>query len=427
MKRDKALLVLTLLTVTVFAVKAFPVFSASTVPPGWVDTSYHTSTALDVSRGDLDSLMQPWWHIQGNSEMVQGLPVIDRNSKTFYYPPFLHVFIAGFMLFLPTGLATIISVSLIYSLAVPATYLLSRSYKLGREASLLGAGIAGASIPLLHSQLMGFWSFATAFIFGIASFSLYRLYRRNRERKYLAGYIFAGLASVLTHWVFGAFIIGMPLFDTILERKQLDWKIPGLALAVMLPNYIAFFATSSIGSYITTSFEKFYPSISPVIVIAGIGLSREKYRTIDIFSAGSLTGAVLYYLGAPIPFGGMIQFALPLLAGFYTASIYSSTDMEELRKAFTVLAAIFIAASFFAQASIGSGAPRAVSEEQFQDLIDARSKVGDKIVVPAEGVDTWVTLASGENRIMNPYAQYNASELDSDVFYTLFSEQEGIS
>lgn len=366
-------------------------------------------------------MIHPWWHIQGNSGTVEGLPVIDRNSKTFFYPPFLHVFIAGFMFFLPTGIATIISISLIYSLSVPATYLLSRSYGKGRKASLTGAGVTGASITLLHSQLMGFWSFAAAFILGVASFSFYRFHRKEGDRKYLAAYIVTGLFTVLTHWVFGAFIIGMPLLDGLLEEKSIDWKIPGLAFLTVLPFYLAFFATSSIGSYITTSFDKLYPSIMPLLAVSGLLTSRGSHRTIDLFTAGSLAGILAYYLGVPMPFGGMIQFALPLLAGFYISVLHDQVKDEELRKAFTVLVSLLMVLGFISQITIGHGSSRALTEKEFHQLINARDDIPrDKIVAGPE-LGTWVTLASKDQRIVSPYADFNTSQLDTEKFHILLS------
>ncbi|WP_347720554.1 hypothetical protein [Candidatus Nanohalovita haloferacivicina] len=418
MKQKKALTILATITAAVFILKAFPMAGASTVPPGWIDTSYHTSTAVDVSSGDLDSLMHPWWHIQGNSATVGDVPVIDRNSKTFYYPPFLHLFMASFMLILPAGLATILSISLIYSLTAPATYLLTRSYEIDRKSSLLGAAFAATSIPLIHSQIMGFWSFAAAFILGITAFSFYRLHRKHGGRKLLAAYLLTATATVLTHWVFGAFIIGMPLLSTLLEEKTIDWKIPGLALATVLPHYVAFFATSKLSIYSTTTFDKFYTSITPIAIIGGLLISRGRNRTIDLFSAGSLAGMTAYYLGAPITFGGMIQFALPVLAGFYIADTRKRINGKELAKAFTILTTVFIAASMISQAAIGNNSGRVLTEDQFHGLLDARDKIPEEKIVAGPEVGAWITLASGENRIVNPYAEYNASKLD-ERFYVL--------
>lgn len=420
MKQKKALKLLAILTLSIFILKAFPIADASTVPPGWIDTSYHTSTAVDVSRGDLDSLMHPWWHIQGNSATVQDVPVIDRNSRTFYYPPFLHLFMASFMLVLPAGLATILSISLIYSLSGPATYLLARSYEIDRKSSLLGAAFAATSVPLIHSQVMGFWSFAAAFILGITAFSFYRLHRKNGGRKLLAAYLITSTATVLTHWVFGAFVIGMPLLSTLLEEKTVDWKIPGLGLATVLPHYAVFFATSKLSIYSTTTFDKFYTSVTPAAIIGGLLISRGRNRTIDFFSAGSLAGMTAYYLGAPITFGGMIQFALPILAGFYIAETRQSINGEELAKAFTILATLFIAVSMISQAAIGNNSGRVLTETQFHDLIDARDEIPEEKIVAGSEVGTWITLASGENRIVNPYAEYNASRLD-ERFYVLYT------
>lgn len=420
MKKKQALILLTVLTLAVFIFKAFPMASASTVPPGWIDTSYHTSTAVDVSNGDLDSLMHPWWHIQGNSVTVDGVPVIDRNSKTFYYPPFLHLFTAAFMLVLPAGLATIFSISAIYSLAAPATYILARSHEKDRKSSLIGAAFAATSIPLIHSQIMGFWSFAAAFIFGLISFSFYRLHKKNGDRKLLAAYLLTATATVLTHWVFGAFIIGMPLLNTLLEEKTIDWRIPGLALATVLPHYAAFFVTSKLSIYSTTSFDKFLPSITPIAMIGGLLISKGRNRTVDIFSAGSILGMTAYYLGVPITFGGMIQFALPLIAGFYIADAREQIDGEEIKKAFTLLTVIFIAASMASQAAIGNDSGRAITEQQFDTLIDARNTIPEEKIVARPDTGTWITLASGDNRIVNPYAKYNASALD-ERFYVLYT------
>lgn len=417
MDQRKAYLVLAAITLTVFTVKAFPVAQASTVPPGWVDTSYHTSTALDVSRGNIDSLMHPWWHVKGNSVTVDGLAVIDRESETFYYPPFLHLFIAAFMLVLPAGLATILSVSLLYSLSVPASYLLARSYRIANRPALLGAGLTGSSLPLLRSQLMGFWSFASAFIFGTLAFSFYRINRERSDRRYLAGYLATGLASALTHWVFGAFVVGLPVLDTLIEGKELDWKIPGTMLALLLPNYLLFFATSSIGNYTATSFNGFYPWIGPVIAVAGLAISWKRYRAVNLLLFGTLAAMTAYYLGVPLPFGGMLQFALPLLAGFQFAAIYRESP-ERFRQPLAVIAAAAILFGLLAQIPAGRNAGRAITEEQFHELIDARDELPDRIIA-GRGIGSWVTLASRDRRILSPFQEYSTSRLDPKKFHVL--------
>lgn len=423
MDRQKSLLLLLGIFLLAFGVKSFSILSGSTVPPGWIDTSYHVSTALDVSEGNLDSLMQPWWHIDGNSELIDGVTVIDRSSVSFLYPPFLHSFMAGFMLFLSPGVASIISISLVYSLAGPAVYLLSRSYEVSRKSSLLGAGITVASTSLMQSQLMGFWSFAAAFIFGTASFGFYRFYAENKSRKYFLGYALSGMASVLTHWVFGAFIIGMPVLDILLERRESLWenlKTPALMLGILLPFYGAFFATSSITSYITTSFGEIFPSASPLLLLAGLIIVRDKYRSIGVFTAGSLAALVVFYiLNISIPFGDMIQFALPVLAGFYVAAGRDELEKENFRKFFSLLMVFFLIAGFMAQFSLGGDSRRSISEEGFSELVDSRKTLPDKVIVPGEGVGSWVTLASVDRPIASPFADYNASDLDSEKFHYL--------
>lgn len=424
MDKRKTLILLFAIFLLSFGVKSVSILSESTVPPGWVDTAYHTSTSLDVSEGDFDSLMHPWWHIKGNSETTDGLSVIDRNSVTFYYPPFLHVFTAGFMLFMPPGIASIISISLIYSISVPAVYLLSRSYELDRESSLISAGAVAGFPVLLHSQVMGFWSFAGAFIVGLISFSCYRLYRKTSDSKFVAGYIFTGVLASLTHWVFGAFIVGMPILDRLVEEKELDWKIPGLALAVLLPNYVAFFATSSIGNYITTSFDRIFPSISPLLIVTGVLVSRGKYRAVDIFASGSLIGGGIYYLfDLPIPFGDMIQFALPILAGFYAGSFYQKIERDKFRKIFAGIIVLLILVGLLVQFSIGQEASRSVSESEFQQLVEMRDELPERTVAGEKGTGSWVTLASGERKILSPYEDFNSSELDGEKFYYLELEK----
>lgn len=424
MDRRKILILLSVIFLLSFGVKSVAILSESTVPPGWVDTAYHTSTSIDVSEGDFDSLIHPWWHIKENSEIVDGLKVIDRNSVTFYYPPFLHLFTAAFMLFMSAGTATIISISLIYSLSVPAVYLLSRSYDLDRDSSLISAAVVAGFPALLHSQVMGFWSFAGAFIFGLISFSFYRLYRKKQDPKFIAGYIVAGVLASLTHWVFGAFVVGMPVLDRLVEDQQFDWKIPLLALSALLPNYIVFFATSNIGSYITTSFDRIFPSVSPVVIVAGIIVSRGKYRTIDLFASGSLVGAGIYYMfDLAIPFGDMIQFALPLLAGFYAGSLYSKIDRKKVKNIFKGLTLLLILVGFWTQFFIGQDSTRSVNEKEFQQLVEMRDEIPDKIIAGGNSTGSWLTIASGERKIVSPYDDFNPSKLNKNRFHYLNIEE----
>jgi hypothetical protein len=423
MQMRRASVILLGIFLLAFGVKSLSILSASTVPPGWIDTSYHVSTALDVSEGNFDSLVQPWWHINGNSRAVDGITVIDRTSNSFFYPPFLHLLMAGFMLFLSPGIASIASISMVYSLAGPAVYVLSRSYDLSRKSSLLGSGIAAASTSLMQSQLMGFWSFAAAFIFGISSFGFYRLYTESDSKKHLLGYALTGLASILTHWVFGAFIIGMPVLDILLDgRKNLreDLKIPAIMLGLVSPFYAAFFATSSITSYITTSFGTFIPSAAPLLLLAGLITVRDRYRSIRVLTAGSLAGLVVFYiLDISVPFGNMIQFALPVLAGFYVAVGRDEIKKESLRKFFTLLMLLFVLVGFMTQFSIGSDSQRSISQEDFNKLVEVRNRLPDKIIVPGDDVGSWVTLASVDRPVANSFGDYKASELDNERFYYL--------
>ncbi len=246
---------------------------------------------------------------------------------------------------------------------------------------------------------------------------------KKNEKKYLLGYILSGAASVLTHWVFGAFIIGMPVLEILLESREKlveELKKPLLMFLFVLPFYGAFFATSSIKSYITTSFGDIFSSAAPLLLLAGLITVRKKYASIGVFTAGSLGGMLVFYgLNLPIPFRDMIQFALPVLAGFYVAATRDELWDEGFEKFFTLLMLVVVVAGFAAQFSIGSDSSRSITGENFDKLVDARENLPDKIIVPGEGVGSWVTLASEDRPVASPFSNYNSSELDSEKFYYL--------
>jgi hypothetical protein len=406
----------------VFLLKTTLLVSGSTVPPGWVDTSYHVSTSRDIAEGDLDSLVHPWWHIDGNSQEVDGVSVIDRNSETFFYPPFLHVFTALFMLFLPAGLATISSVSLLYSLSVLATYLLSRSYRIKGKASLIGSTFAGASPLLVASQVRGFWSFAVAFNFLIISYACFRFYSTENNNRYALGYIASGLLAILTHWTFGLPVVALPSIHLLISRNwrslmEWNWEyLPVIGvLGASAPFYLMFLLTSSLSSYIGTSFSELIYGPALVVFVVGILWTERKKSTVTILSAIiTVTMAAFYLFQVEILFADMLQFATPVIAGFYLAE-FVEDNLEPEPDNLQLLAClglILLSAGGSVQALDDS--TRAVSDEEFQALVDARDRDFNNTILYNQDIGTWITLGSKDSRIVNPYIEYNSSRLDNN-------------
>jgi len=156
-------LTLVLIFLISFSVKILPLLLGCRVPFGWLDTAYHISTALDVKEGNFKSLFHPWWHIP-NHIFEYGVDLIDRNSKSFFYPPLLHVLLALSMVFTHPGVAAIITISFLYSLSVISIFLLCKSHGLSGSSSLISSLIVGSSSSLTYSQNFGFWTFSIALI-----------------------------------------------------------------------------------------------------------------------------------------------------------------------------------------------------------------------------------------------------------------------
>lgn len=419
-------LVLILIFLLTLGVKAFSILSVSPVPPGWVDTSYHVSTSLDVSEGDFNSLLHPWWHIESNSETIDGVSVIQRNSKTFFYPPFIHLVLAAFILLLPVGIASVVLSSLLYSLTGPAIYFLSRSFGIDSRNSLIGAALALSSPILFKSQLMGFWSFTVALILGIISYSFYRYYKNTEKPLYLGIYIVAGVFSILTHWVFGALVVGLPILENLLSQRKIhDYTSIIFLILASLPFYSFFFLTSNIGAYMLTSFSTFIPPISLLFVLIGLFICRLNYPTISILSIASLLGMILYYLGFSIPFGGMLQFSIPLFAGFLISGALGEINTKKAWKVFFIALCFFILLNFATQLSMGKNSNRALTEEEFNHLIEARGDINEGIIVAPKKVSSWITLVSKDRPIVNPFTKYNLSHLRKDKRFKVIKVSAG--
>jgi len=117
----KSIYVLLLLFLISFFMKLTPLYQGYNVPLGYVDTSFHISSALDLAGGNFNGFIHQWWHLE-NHYLLSGYDIVDRNSTAFFYPPFLHIILAFGFLFLHPGIATLILVSLLYSLSVIAIF-----------------------------------------------------------------------------------------------------------------------------------------------------------------------------------------------------------------------------------------------------------------------------------------------------------------
>ena len=75
------------------------------------------------------------------------------------------------------------------------------------------------------------------------------------------------------------------------------------------------------------------------------------------------------------------------------------------------------------QFSIGHESPRSPSENEFQQLVDLREEMPDRIIAAEKQVGFWVTLASKDRKILSPYEDFNSSLLDERNFYHLNLEE----
>ena len=244
--RNKIYILLIIFLISFF-IKLTPLYYGYDVPLGIVDTSFHISSALDLREGNLKSMIHPWWHLK-NHILIEGYDVVDRNSAVFFYPPFIHIVLAFSFLFLHPGIASIIVISLLYSLSVISIFFLCRSFNFKDTSSIISALLIAVSVPLIYSQNYGFWTFMIAFNFMILSYSFLRL----KARKFLIASVICYFLALMTHWAFFFMAIIAGAIELFLNKtKESKFYILSIT-ALTLPIYAYIFYLKNPFSYIAT-------------------------------------------------------------------------------------------------------------------------------------------------------------------------------
>ncbi|MBI2101154.1 hypothetical protein HYT53_00945 [Candidatus Woesearchaeota archaeon] len=386
-----------------FLARLAPIYKGYNAPFGNVDTSSHIASALDLSEGNLKSLMHPWWHAK-NHYLVNGYDVVDRNYSSFFYPPFINTALAFSFLFAHPGIASAVTISFLYSLSVFAIFLLCKSFKIKDMPSLVSAVLVAVSSPLAASQNYGFWTFAIASNFIILSYSFLRLRARKFTWLSIIFYFFA----LTTHWAF----FGVALLAGLVELaigKNKEAKFYLLAAAaITLPFYLLIIYTANPPAYITTHFNGLALPNPLLILLAasGLALAFRKHMEMAVFAILALMLSFAYYaLNIKFAFGDMVQFAYPFLAAFYAGSLLHYSG----KKAFKLVVALTAAAivlEFVSVAWILGSAEASISKNDFDGLLKLRKELSPdskSIIAIERGLfPWWITIASKDSKILYP-------------------------
>jgi hypothetical protein len=401
-------LMLVLIFLISFSVKILPLLLGCRVPFGWVDTAYHISTALDVKEGNFKSLFHPWWHIP-NHIFEHGVDLVDRNSKSFLYPPLLHVLLALFMVFTHPGIATITTISFLYSLSVISIFLLCKSYGLSGSSSLISSLIVGFSSSLTYSQNFGFWTFSIALIFSILSYSFLQFYLKNEESRMLNFSLVFGSLATLTHWLFGAALLISGVLSLNVGRGCKKFLLYFGSLYIL---FLLFFLTfTDTLSYEFTYFHQIFLETPVLYLLMVIGwvLAIKKYKKNPfIHLLPPLVSALMvahYILNIKIPLVDMLQFTLPFFTAFYASHIYQFLR-ERARVIYLILIILLLIVQFYRILDIQLTTKPSLSNEQFDSLLNLRSTFSPNstTILGMEGRENyWITLVSKDSKIINPF------------------------
>jgi len=418
--------ILILIFIISFLIRLIPLYKGYNVPFGFVDTSSHIASALDLSEGDFKSVLHPWWHLK-NHFLINGYDVVDRASVSFFYAPFIHIVLAlGFLLLNP-GIASIIIISALYSLSVVAIFLLCKSFKFKDTAALVSALVIAVSVPLTYSQNFGFWTFLIAFNFLILSYSFLRL--KSRKSNLIA--IFFCFLSFLTHWAFFPLFVLIGLVEMLINKNN-HAKLYILCAVLMALPVFAYNYSANKFSYVATHFNGLIFPSGILIVLAAIGLltSFKKYKEVAIFTAFTLTASIAYYLiGIKFIFGDMVQFSYPFFTAFYAGSLFQDIDKQSINKninrytnkkiqkgvkiAFAILVLFAVLSDFFAFQNVFGSAKPSITNKDFNGLLKLRKEfVPDEksVIAIDKEVGWWLTIASKDSKIVYPGA-YDAEDM----------------
>jgi hypothetical protein len=379
------------------------------VPHGWVDTAYHISVALDVKEGNFDSLFHPWWHLP-NRVFNETLDIVDRNSKSFFYPPFLHIVLALCMFFTHPGVAAIVCVSFLYSLSVISMFLLSKSFGLGNSEAYISSLLICFSASLLFSQNFGFWSFSVSLIFLILSFSFLKFYLKEGKTKLLALSLIFGSLSTLIHWVVGAIllIVSALLFDSAnIDRNKKFFFSFGILYLLSILIFLTFTDTFS---YQVTYFYQFFWEIPVLYFLAFVGwilaFKKEGKNLIHFLPvAAFLLMFLFYFFQVKIPFADMVQFTIPFFTAFYISYTYKLLN-GKIKTFYSILLAFLLTISFFNTLKIQLTTQPSLTNKQFDSLLNLRSTFSPNstTILGMKGeYGYWITIVSKNSKILNPF------------------------
>jgi len=428
---NKMYLTLVMIFLLALFVKSAPLLEGHTVPYGWVDTTSHMSAGLDISEGDLGSLIHPWWHVK-NHFLVSGYDIVDKNSASFFYPPLIDLTLAAGFMFTHPGIATIIIISLLYSLSVFSVFFLCRSFKMDSISCLFAAAIVALSVPLLQSQNFGFWTFVIALNLLILFFAFLRM--GNIKHAAVFGFI-----SCMTHWLFVIPVIGL----AILHYKQKGIALSYVKYTVipLIPLWFILFITWNPLTYVTTHVDQlfYFNYIIGSLAIVSAILFWKDYKIISAVSALILFFVVIFYSGILIPFGDMMQFTFPYIIGFFSAALLTKLK-GRMKNIVIVVILVSLAYNISLIAHIHTTTETSITNEQFDSILEIR-----EIPVESKGVlminqdlAPWITLASKNNRILYPfsyegedmheyYVNYIRGEVSEDlIFYEIDAKGTGL-
>lgn len=425
---------LLLIFVISFFIKLMPLYKGYNVPFGAVDSGFHIASALDISEGSFSSLVHPWWHLK-NHVLINGYDIVDRNLASFFYPPFMHLALAlGFLLIHP-GIASVIIVSLLYSLSVIAIFLLCKSFGFRNVPALISSALIAVSVPLIQSQNYGFWTFLIATNFLILSYSFLRF--KSRKSTWIGAlfYFFA----LTTHWTFLIPAICIGLAESAINKNK-EAKIYILAaILIAAPFYLYIFYLANPLSYIATHFEALILPNYALLMLAliGIAINFRKYYEVSIFAVLTAVISFIYYgLGMKFIFGDMVQFTYPFFTAFYVGSLFGNLS----RKSFKAVLILIILAAFALDIAsiqqIFNSSDASITKREFNDMLKLRQefKPGDNTILAIDRnlIPWWLTIVSKDAKIVYPdtyegedmvkyYDAYFAGEINSSkyVFYKI--------
>ncbi len=402
--KKRSIYILLFLFLISFFIRLSPLYQGYNVPYGYVDTSFHISSALDFSEGNFKSLIHPWWHLK-NHLLLDGYDIVDRNSTSFFYPPFVNIILAFSFLFMHAGIASVIVISLLYSLSVISIFFLCKSFNFKDVPALVSAALITVSIPLIYSQNYGFWTFIIASNFIILSY----VFLRCKARKFTWISIIFSFLAVITHWVFLSVVIIIGLVELITNKNKEAKLYIFLLVLLVSPLYIYVFYLANPLSYVATHFSTFIPSNYFLIILAicGFILNFRKYLPLALFTLLAVICSFIYYiLKISFIFGDMIQFIYPFFISFYVGSLFQRRNKKNFESILIIIILIITVFNFISIQEIFNSTSASITKKEFNELLTLREefKPDDKTVLAVDRglIPWWITIVSKDSKIVYP-------------------------